>query len=126
LLVDRGVAARIPGFDLFWNDFSTWVRLRHASGPDRQTLLSDVTAVFQHDIPAWLAQADLSTPQSHRLPCPTEWRLSLSAEGRRELDAALEMWSLHIKGLTKLVTRIKVDWQVRDCERVQPQVAVAA
>jgi radical SAM superfamily enzyme YgiQ (UPF0313 family) len=126
LLVDRGVGACIPGFDLFWNDFSTWVRLRHASGPDRQTLLSDVTAVFQHDIPAWLAQADLSTPQSHRLPCPTEWRLSLSAEGRRELDAALEMWSLHIKGLTKLVTRIKVDWQVRDCERVQPQVAVAA
>jgi hypothetical protein len=44
---------------------------------------------------------------------PAEFRLS--EEGAREMEAALAVWTTHIKALSKLVTRIKVDWQVRDC-----------
>jgi hypothetical protein len=31
---------------------------------------------------------------------------------------ALQVWTTNIQGLTKMVTRIQVAWQVKDCKRV--------
>jgi hypothetical protein len=36
------------------------------------------------------------------------------------------VWSTHIKALSKMVTRIKVDWQVRECVLAERESAVAA
>ena len=50
----------------------------------------------------------------------------MSEEGRREMESALAVWTTHIKALSKLVTRIKVDWQVRECTRADQESAVPA
>jgi radical SAM superfamily enzyme YgiQ (UPF0313 family) len=115
LLLDNGSAARIPDFELFWTDFSRYVLNLHAAGRDRETILSDRSASLSHDIAAWLASGDLEHPQRFRLDAPAVFDFRLSTDAKRELAAALSVWSLQIKGLSKMVTRINVDWQVRRC-----------
>lgn len=115
LMIERGVDKSIPHFDSFWADFSTYTLNKHASGSERAQLLEPVTAPMQHDIAAWLAQATLSDPADFRLDQPQPFVFRLTEEARRELSAALSVWTLHIKGLTKMVTRINVSWQVREC-----------
>ena len=126
LLESKGVAEATPDFDMFWRDFTAFVRHKHASGRERGALLAGVDATLAYDIGGWLAQAELGDPADWRLDQPGAFRFELSDEGRRELDAALNVWTLHIKGLTKMVTRIKVDWQVRSCVRLaEPADATA-
>lgn len=115
LLAERGIDQTIPGFDLFWNDFHTFTRLSHASGRDRDSILSSERATLRYDFPAWLARGDLKDPSAFRYDGPREVEFRLSAEGSRELGSALAVWTTHIKALSKMVTRIKVDWQVREC-----------
>ena len=115
LLEERGVQERIADFDVFWRDFHTYIRLLHASGRDREAILSSATAKLHYDIGAWLASGELADPGPFRYGQPMAVIFRLSDEGLRELDSALAVWTTHIKALSKLVTRIKVDWQVREC-----------
>ena len=64
---------------------------------------------------SWLANGDLTDPNAYRYASAREVEFRLSEEGRRELENALAVWTTHIKALSKMVTRIKVDWQVREC-----------
>lgn len=115
LLEEHGVHEKIADFDLFWNDFHTYIRLLHASGSDRNAILSFAAATLHYDFPRWLAAGELEDPNGYRYASPTEVEFRLSQEGRHELESALAVWSTHIKALSKMVTRIKVDWQVREC-----------
>ncbi len=115
LLEEHGVAARIGNFDEFWEDFTVYTRLLHASGRDRAGILSGARAMLRYDIPAWLAEKELRDPNDFRLSEAMPFEFRLSEEGRREFAHALDVWTTHIKGLSKLVTRINVDWQVRQC-----------
>jgi len=124
LLTDHGAAARLPDFETFWRDFSHYIRCQHAAGHDRESILADARATMHHDIGAWLASGDLTSPGAFRLDGPAEFSFRLTDEARRELGAALSVWTLQIKGLSKMVTRINVDWQVRRCERVAELSAV--
>jgi radical SAM superfamily enzyme YgiQ (UPF0313 family) len=126
LLEGRGVAAGIPDFETFWSDFSTFVRNKHATGATREVLLGAVSATLHFDIPRWLAEGELQNPSAWRLPAPQRVDFRLSDDARRELDAALAVWTLQIKGLTKMVTRINVDWQVRGCTWADEVVAETA
>ena len=125
LLVERGVAGKIADFDRFWRDFHQYTRLKHAHGRDRAAILSSAKTHLNYDFEGWLASGDLGDPGAYRYSRPTEVTFKLSDEGAREMDAALAVWSTHIKALSKLVTRIKVDWQVRECiaERARSEVA---
>jgi radical SAM superfamily enzyme YgiQ (UPF0313 family) len=117
LLEDRGMAAATPSFTEFWQDFTTYVRLIHATGHTEAEILAPATAVLHYDFPAWLASGDgeLADPATFRLDTPTEFVFELSDEGRREMESSLAVWTTHIRGLSKLVTRIKVESQVRAC-----------
>lgn len=115
LLEERGVAQKIPEFHRFWGDFHLYTRLKHAHGHDREQILAPTSAFLQYDIEGWLAGGDLGDPDAYRYPKPTRAEFRLSEEGAREMEAALAVWTTHIKALSKLVTRIKVDWQVREC-----------
>ncbi|MDP3614878.1 MAG: hypothetical protein Q8R98_23810, partial [Rubrivivax sp.] len=88
---------------------------KHASGSERSQLLEPVRAQMQHDIAGWIAQEVPGNPADHRLAAPQTFAFRLTEEARRELSAALSVWTLRIKGLTKMVTRINVAWQVREC-----------
>ena len=57
----------------------------------------------------------MEDPEEYRCQNAREFEFRLSEEGSRELESALAVWTTHIKALSKLVTRIKVDWQVREC-----------
>lgn len=115
LLEERGVPAKIDDFDGFWADFTTYVRLRHASGTDRAAILAPVSAELGYDFAGWLARETPGDPNEFRLPRRVPHDFTLEPDARRELDSALSVWSTHIKGLSKLVTRINVAWQVREC-----------
>lgn len=125
LLDDHG-HTQTPGFAEFWADFSTYIHHKHASGMSRDELLADRQAEMLHDIPGWLAHEDLARPLEHRLPLPAAYSFRLSEVGRRELEAALTVWTMQLKGLTKMVTRINVDWQVRQCALLGAELAQAA
>ena len=115
LLEERGIQDKISSFDSFWRDFHTYTRLQHASGRDPKEILSTAHAKLNYDIPAWLAAADLVDPNGYRLPEPVECEFRLTDEGRRELESSLATWTTQIKGLSKMITRIKIAAQVREC-----------
>jgi hypothetical protein len=118
LLAERGVPEKIANFDEFWADFTTYTRLRHASGYEASDIVADAHAMLGYDFPAWTAACaagEFVDPNLFRLEEPEGFDFVYTAEGRREMRAALQTWTTQIKGLSKLVTRINVDWQVRRC-----------
>jgi hypothetical protein len=115
LLEDRGVPENIPHFDEFWADFSTWVRLKHADGYTEHEILGSRHADLSYDFDKLVAEAGYTNPQRYRLAERSTFQFRLNEEAAHELDAALKVWTVELKGLTKMVTRIKVAWQVRDC-----------
>lgn len=128
LLRERGISDTIEDFDEFWSDFTAFVRLQHASGTTEEEILSNARRELRYDIPAWLATGEFGDPNEFRLAAPEEFEFQYSEEGLREMEAALSTWGTNIKGLSKLVTRIKLDWQVRSCVRpgIAEPVMVAA
>ena len=115
LLRERRVADRIENFDAFWDDFSTFTQLQHASGVTVEEVLSPSRATLQYDIAGWLAAPEGTNPNLFRLPEPAEFEFRLSDEGRKEMANSLAVWTTHVKGLSKLVTRIKLESQIREC-----------
>ncbi len=115
LLVDHQVDRQIDNFEEFWTDFTTFIRMQHASGHTVGEILSNAQATLRYDIPAWVTQGELNDPSLFRLPIPKEFEFRYTEEGAKEMEAALSTWSTQVKGLSKLVTRIKIDWQVRSC-----------
>jgi radical SAM superfamily enzyme YgiQ (UPF0313 family) len=126
LLIARGIRERIENFDQFWSEFGEFVRLQHASGTTKEAIVSSAHACLHYDFAAWLSQAELSDPNVFFTHQPMECEFRLTAEARREMESALDTWTTHIKGLSKLVTRINQDWQIRRCRVQAYTIAVGA
>ena len=126
LFEQRGIAKSIPEFQKFWSDFHLYTRLKHAHGRDKSQILGSASAFLQYDIEGWLASGDFGNPAAFKYRKPTRVEFRLGEEGAREMEAALAVWTTHIKALSKLVTRIKVDWQVRECHAVHDEQAMTA
>lgn len=116
LLVKHGVDSQIEDFGAFWDQFTEYTRLQHASGSTIDEIMSSRQVHFDYDFPAWLADAEPGDPNHFRLGEKRRFQFRLTEEGSRELRSAVGVWTTHIKGLSKLVTRVKLDWQVRRCE----------
>jgi hypothetical protein len=125
LLESRGAAAAIPDFDRFWNDFHAWVLLSHATGKTEQEILAPTEALLHYDFPAWIAAGMPGNPAGFRLAQPTQFTFELTDEGLTEMAKALAVWTTHIRGLSKLVTRIRVASQVRRCRPTDQKFANA-
>jgi hypothetical protein len=52
-----------------------------------------------------------------------EVEFKLSEEARTGLASALKVWSAELKGLTKMMKRIRVAWQVRECHGALSETA---
>jgi len=111
----------IPNFDEFWNNFERFVFLRHAWGNSTSEILAPADAEMTYDIGSWLAAGTPQDPSSFKFPRPTPVRFELSPASKRELAAALEVWTDRIRGLSKLVTRVRVDCQVRGANLIAPK-----
>jgi len=117
----------VPDFERFWSDFQLYTELKHAHGEQPKTVLAPVRADIGYDLEAWVEAGLPKNPSPFRLDAPASFEFRLSAEGARELESALKMWTASLKGLSKLVTRVKTSWQVRECHPVgQTQFAVPA
>jgi hypothetical protein len=114
LLQDRGVAESIPDFDHFWKHFHRFVELKHAHGANREQIFAPVTASLSYDFERWLLSDDIRSPQHYRFDQPLPCEFRLSDEGAQELESALAVWTYELKGLTKLVTRIRTTSQIRE------------
>jgi len=125
LLVERGAARQVDGFEEFWSDFARFLELRHAHGATLDELLPPATARFHYDIGEWLKAGMPKEVARFRLPNPHHLEFQLSSEGERELKAALQVWGTSLKGLTKGVTRIRVAAQVREPRRASGSYASA-
>lgn len=85
--------------------------------------MSPHRATLRYDIACWLADGSPKDPRPYRLHQPKEFEFRLCEEGDRGLGAALRVWSAELKGLTKLMKRIRVAWQVRECCAVEAMVS---
>lgn len=115
LLTENGADREIPEFHEFWVEFSRFMELRHASGFTEEQILSPARATLRYDFPRWLADGSPKDPTPYRLPEAQEFEFRVTQEGEEGLRSALSVWTTDIKGLTKMVTRIKVAWQHREC-----------
>lgn len=115
LLDAKGVTQAIADFDRFWADFHSFLRLSHATGLTEEEILAPTEAVLNYDFPAWIAAGAWTDPAAYRLDEPQLFVFELTDEGAREMKMSLATWTTHIRGLSKLVTRIRVESQVRQC-----------
>ena len=118
LLIAHGANEQIPDFEEFWTNLHRFVDLRHAHGHSTTAILTPARARTSYDIAAWLAAGSPKVPIPFKLRRPLQTEFKLSEESRKELAAALHVWTDHLKGLTKMVTRTRVEWQVRECHFV--------
>jgi len=114
LLRERG-AATLDGFEEFFDDLSTYVEALHASGVSAEEIKRPVETRLRYDVDAWRAAGCPKEVAAFRLAVPTVFVFALTPEGSKELEAALNVWTSKLTGLTKLVTRIRVSSQVRVC-----------
>jgi radical SAM superfamily enzyme YgiQ (UPF0313 family) len=119
LVLERGAEKLSPNFEQFWTDFEQYVRAKHADGKTEKEILSPVTVEMRYNIPQWVLDGmPLDTIEEFRFSQPEQLEFALTEDGARELQAALRVWTISLKGLTKMVTRIRMAWQVRRATRV--------
>lgn len=116
LMLEAGAAELYADFERIWRDLHAYVECRHAAGGGIDEVLRPVSATLQYDIPRWIADDFPRQTAAYRLPAPRELRFFLAEEGARELESAFRVWSGQLAGLTKLVTRIRVQSQIRTAE----------
>jgi radical SAM superfamily enzyme YgiQ (UPF0313 family) len=116
LLEEKGAAATIPDFDALWRDLHAYVEAQHATGRTVEEILAPTEAELRYDIRGWLESEDFTTAAAFRLGAPRTFSFQLTEEGHSEMASSLAVWTTHIRGLSKLVTRIRVESQVRKCE----------
>ena len=80
------------------------------------TILAPVSLELRHDLPAWVAAGHPTDVERFRLPEPRHFVSALPDESAREIRGLFDVWTTSLKGLTKGVTRIRSDAQVRECK----------
>jgi len=129
MLLERGAASQIPDFENFWSDFQLYAQVKHADGKTEEEILRPVRVEMQYDVPQWIADGMPMDIAPYQLLQPESFEFRLSDEGAREMQAALKVWTPTLKGLTKMVTRIRMAWQVRKAQSLlmrEPYARAAA
>ncbi len=120
LIEEGGSAAGIPGFAEFWESLTSYVLHSHAHGRTIDEVVAPSCAVLSYDIQRWLADGAPKDFAPYHLRRPQEFEFRISPTGARELRKAFQVWTADIKGLSKLVTRVQLAWQVRAYESIEP------
>jgi radical SAM superfamily enzyme YgiQ (UPF0313 family) len=125
LLEDRALDTEIPDFGVFWDDLTRFVEARHAHGTTQETILAPVKLDLRHDLPAWVAAGRPADVARFRLASPTPFVAALPEDSVREIRGLFDVWTTSLMGLTKGITRIRAEAQVRVCRSVEPEACVA-
>jgi radical SAM superfamily enzyme YgiQ (UPF0313 family) len=104
----------IPDFDEFWRNLKTFISLRYAYGETAAEMLSAAEAEMTYDVGSWIAAGRPGDPTSFKFDRPVRVRFELNREAKRELSGALQVYTDQVRGLSKMVTRVRVAASVRD------------
>lgn len=115
LLKNRGLTADISGFDEFWADLSRYIKAKHADGNSFEILAASVSSELNYNIHQWVLDGHPADFGRYRLSSPATFVFKLSDEASREMESAFKVWSGELVGLTKLIVRIRVSSQIREC-----------
>lgn len=115
----QGKHREIPHFDEFWRDLHHFVEHQHAHGVTQDEILAPSRVVLKYDIDRWIEDGMPLDPSPYRLAEPVEFEFELTDEAFDGLSSALNTWQTHIKGLTKMMKRIRVFWLVKTCRRAE-------
>ena len=121
LIEERALDTDIPDFAIFWEDLTRFVEAKHAHGTTPDTILAPVRLRLRYDLPAWIEAGRPTHPGRFRLPEPTSFEAALPVDSAHEIQSLFDVWTTSLKGLTKGVTRIRAEAQVRECRRLQRQ-----
>lgn len=119
LLEDRALDTRIDDFHTFWTDLTRFVEAQHAHGTTPGTILAPVRFELRYDLPKWVAAGRPADPSPFKLERPTTFESSLPEESEREIRGLFDVWTTSLQGLTKGVTRIRAEAQLRECRPVR-------
>jgi hypothetical protein len=123
LLLECGARSTVDGFDEFWLSFGRFELLQHAHGQTVAEIMGTQRTTLGYDIVKWIADGMPKNVQSYKLSEPQEVEFRLSGDGRRGLGDALQVWTSELKGLTKMIKRICVVWQVRECHKLTAETS---
>ena len=126
LLEERGVSRGIAGFAELWEDFHRFIDLRHARGSTRQEILASGKAMLRYDIEAWMEAGMPLGAAAFRREEPVMVEFRLGEKSARHMESALNTWTDELRGLTKLVARIQVGTQARECHAARAAAVGAA
>jgi len=104
---------RLAGFTDFWEDFHAYVELKHAHGDDIDKVVAPAQTELRYDIPAWIRDGYPLDFAPYQLSESVMSEFRLTEAGEKGLRAAFQVWTT--RGMSKLVTRIQMAWQVREC-----------
>ncbi|MBW2445983.1 MAG: radical SAM protein, partial [Deltaproteobacteria bacterium] len=120
LIEDRALDTQIDDFGVFWKDLTKFTEVQHAHGTTPETILAPVRFELRYDLPKWVAAGRPADPSPFRLPGPTLFEAALPEESAREIRGLFDVWTTSLMGLTKGVTRIRAEAQLRECRPVTP------
>jgi hypothetical protein len=113
----------IPDFHRFWDNFHAYMEARHANGSTEEAVLAPVQKTLEYDIEAWIADGMPLDSSSYRLDEPELFEFRIEADNERPLANALQVWGVSLKGLVRLMKRMRVQWLERECIAVShPEV----
>lgn len=115
LIEQAGMHHQIADFDELWENFHRYVEKQHACGLSEEEILAPVETVLTYDIDRWIEDEMPLDIASYKLPEPTLFRFALKDEAFTGLSSALATWTADLRGLTKMMKRIRVFWLVRTC-----------
>ena len=122
ILEGKGAHKQIADWDLFWKDFESFERVKHADGRTEEEILAPVFVDLRYDMPQWIADGMPLDPSPYRLAQTGRFEFQLTENAIQELRATINVWTSSLKGLTKMVTRVRMAWQIRHGKRVsEPQ-----
>jgi radical SAM superfamily enzyme YgiQ (UPF0313 family) len=115
LILEKGVHEQMVDFDAFWEDLHRYMYHQHSHGNTVEEILAPARATLSFDIDRWIEEGMPLDNRPYRLDGPTEFTFSLPEEGYQGLSSALATWGSELKGLTKMMKRIRVMWLARQC-----------
>jgi radical SAM superfamily enzyme YgiQ (UPF0313 family) len=124
LIESTGRHREIPDFDQFWSDFHRFVECQHAHGETVQEILSPVETTLTYAIDRWIEDGMPVDVSRYRLPEPGNFIFRLEEEAHHGLSSALKTWGADIRGLTKMMKRIRTVWLIRSCRPATRSAAV--
>ena len=120
LIEDRALDTQIDDFAVFWKDLTRFTEALHAHGTTPEAILAPVQFELRYDLPKWVAAGRPANPAPFRLAGPTLFEAALPEDSASELRGLFDIWTTSLMGLTKGVTRIRAEAQLRECRPVRP------